>query len=90
MKANRTHKGRGVSLGPKTAEAVQRRIEKMDPWVKGFTDYVRRLIELDLELHILTPEGAPDDAVLNREKGRKRPFEPGRSSVLGEPGLSTS
>jgi hypothetical protein len=71
-------------------DQVDQRIAKLNPWVKGFSAYVQRLILLDLKHGILNAEGSTNEAVLRRDKGQERPFEVGRSSVLGEPGLSTS
>lgn len=87
---NRVHKARGVSLPDDMYANVVKRLHKLHPWVKGFSQYIQCLVDLDLKHHLINEDGRVNESVVNREKGRKRPFEPGRSSVLGEPGLSTS
>ena len=69
---------------------VDQRVASLKPWVSSFSAYVQRLILLDLKHGILNAEGSTNERVVNRDKGPERPFEVGRSSVLGEPGLSAS
>ena len=52
-------KGRGVSLPETVWTRVDERITALQPWVNGLSDYVSRLVELDLRGGLLDDYGAP-------------------------------
>lgn len=52
-------KGRGVSLPSDVWAQVDERIASLQPWVGGVSDYVRRLIALDLTHQVLNETGGP-------------------------------
>lgn len=61
MKTKSTSKERAVSTGVSLSESVKSqvddRIHEMEPWVSGMSDYVRRLIHVDLTFHLLDRSG---------------------------------
>ena len=65
---------RGASLPIEMSKDVDTRLERLRPWVPGFSSYIQRLITMDLQYGLLDNDGSPNEIVINRKKGRP-PFD---------------
>lgn len=65
MKKGRETTGRGVSLHVDVSAAVNKRIQELKPWVKGFSDYIQALIQMDLQQGTLGPVGKSEERHLS-------------------------
>lgn len=54
---------------------VLKRVKRLNPAVKGFSQYIQRLVSLDLKYHLIDDDGGINESVVSREKGQTRPFE---------------
>ena len=52
-------KVRSISLPADVWQAVGRRVADLAPWVGGTSDYIRRLITVDLASGVLDENGGP-------------------------------
>lgn len=67
----RTAKARGVSFPEELSQAVDRRLGELYPFVSGLSQYVQRLIYLDLNRGLLREDGSINEGAVLKVKDAK-------------------